>query len=77
MSKREIQVIQLIVEGKSNGEIAYILEIAEGTVITYIQRIFLKLNVTNRTQAAVAWVRKKEVTPKTPPKHPPKQCNCT
>ena len=43
-------------QGKSNGVIADILSISPGTVDTYLRRIFEKLDVTDRTSAAVKGV---------------------
>ena len=52
LTSREIEVLRLIVEGKSNKEIAAQLSIAEGTVKIHINNILSKLGVTDRTQAA-------------------------
>jgi DNA-binding CsgD family transcriptional regulator len=50
---RERQLIDLIREGKPNKEIAYHLRLSEGTVKEYLNRIFRKVGVDNRTQLAV------------------------
>lgn len=52
LTSRETEVLRLIVEGKSNKEIAARLKIAEGTVKIHINNILSKLGVTDRTQAA-------------------------
>src|SRR5215216_2820000 len=52
LTSREMEVLRLIVEGKSNKEIAARLKIAEGTVKIHINNILSKLGVTDRTQAA-------------------------
>jgi two-component system NarL family response regulator len=52
LTSRELEVLRLIVEGKSNKEIAAQLSIAEGTVKIHINNILSKLGVTDRTQAA-------------------------
>ncbi|MED0972762.1 response regulator transcription factor [Bacillus paramycoides] len=61
LTKREIDVLQLIAYGKQNHEIAKILCVSEGTVKTHIHNILQKLDVTDRTQAAVMAIRKKIV----------------
>ncbi|MGE7890767.1 response regulator [Bacillus cereus] len=61
LTKREIDVLQLLAYGKQNHEIAKILFVSEGTVKTHIHNILRKLDVTDRTQAAVMAIRKKIV----------------
>ncbi len=51
---RELEVLQLIVKGLSNKEIAKTLGITEGTVKWHVNIILGLLNVNDRTQAAVA-----------------------
>ena len=53
LSFREKQVVDLIRQAKPNKEIAYQLHLSEGTVKEYLNRIFRKLEVTNRTELAV------------------------
>jgi transcriptional regulator EpsA len=48
---REFEILKWIAMGKTNPEIACILEISLFTVKNHIQRIFKKLNVSNRAQA--------------------------
>jgi DNA-binding NarL/FixJ family response regulator len=57
LSERERDVLGLIVEGATNGEIAARLVIAPSTVQTHVKRILNKLGVKNRTEAAVRYVR--------------------
>ncbi len=57
LSERELEVLQLIVEGYSNDEIALILKIAGGTTKTHVRNILSKLNARDRTQAAVLALR--------------------
>lgn len=52
LTARELEVLRLIIEGKSNKEIAAKLFIAEGTVKIHINNILSKLGVSDRTQAA-------------------------
>lgn len=54
LSPRELEVIELIVRGRSNREIAAELGIGEGTVKWFVNVILGKLSVRDRTQAATA-----------------------
>lgn len=58
LSDREHQVLQLIVEGLSNTEIAQKLYLSPNTVKTYVKGIMNKLVVSDRVQAAVAAIRR-------------------
>jgi len=53
LTKREMEILQLIVDGRTNQGIATILGISEKTVKTHCSRLFQRLGVTDRTQAAV------------------------
>ncbi|KSV58833.1 response regulator [Acetivibrio ethanolgignens] len=53
LSKREIQVLELIAEGNFNKEIAEKLFISEKTVKNHVSSIFKKIDVSDRTQAAI------------------------
>lgn len=53
LTKREIEILKLLVEGLFNKEIAYKLFISEKTVKNHVSNIFKKINVSDRTQAAV------------------------
>jgi DNA-binding NarL/FixJ family response regulator len=53
LSERESAVLKLLVQGASNKEIAVKLRIAEGTVKNHMTSIFGKLDVTDRTCAAL------------------------
>ncbi len=56
LSEREREILVLLAHGLSNTDIAGRLFLSEGTVRNYISILFSKLNVTDRTQAAVlAW----------------------
>lgn len=52
LTNRELDVLRLIVSGKSNKEIGGELSISEATVKTHINNILSKLGVSDRTQAA-------------------------
>jgi DNA-binding NarL/FixJ family response regulator len=58
LSPRELEVLGMIVDGASNGDIAEHLAIATSTVQSHVKRIFYKLGVRNRTEAAVVYVRR-------------------
>jgi LuxR family transcriptional regulator, maltose regulon positive regulatory protein len=51
LSARELEVLRLIANGKSNAEVARTLVIAISTVKTHTNSIFSKLQVTSRIQA--------------------------
>jgi len=53
LTPREIEVLELIAEGMINKEIAKKLYISEKTVKNHVSNIFRKINVSDRTQAAI------------------------
>ncbi len=53
LTKQELRVLRLIAEGHSNREIARTLVVTENTVKTHVSNLFSKLNVSDRTQAAI------------------------
>jgi len=56
LSDRELEVLRLIADGRSNEEIAAQLVISEKTVKSHVSNILSKLHVVDRTQAAIyAW----------------------
>ncbi len=57
LSERELEVLKLLVEGKSNPEIATVLYISLSTVKAHIRSIMTKLAVDDRVQAAVVALR--------------------
>ena len=57
LSHRELEILELIVAGKSNPEIAKRLYLSVSTVKTHIRSIMNKLAVNDRVQAAVAALR--------------------
>jgi two-component system, NarL family, response regulator LiaR len=57
LSSREIEVLRLLVEGLSNSDIALRLVVSPETVKTHMKHIMEKLQVSDRTQAAVKAMR--------------------
>jgi DNA-binding NarL/FixJ family response regulator len=62
LSPREMEILEHVTHGRSNKEIAYELGISHQTVKNHMTAILRKLNVDDRTQAAVyalsrGWVR--------------------
>ena len=53
LTRRELEVISLIAEGLNNKEIADTLYISEKTVKNHVSNIFKKIDVSDRTQAAI------------------------
>ncbi len=58
LSSRELEVLEHVAKGLSNKEIGDKLGISEATVKWHINIIFSRLNVTDRTQATVAALRR-------------------
>ena len=50
ITAREVEVLELVILGKTNKEIANALIISEHTVKNHLSRIFHKMNVTDRSQ---------------------------
>ncbi len=58
LTKTESRVLNMIVGGMSNKEIAFALDVSENTVKTHIKNIFEKLGVSDRTSAATTAIRR-------------------
>ncbi len=56
LSSREAEIMTLIAEGHSNGEIASTLTVAEKTVKNHVNRIYAKLGVDSRRAAIARWL---------------------
>jgi len=54
LTAREVEVLRLVAQGRSNREIAAELFIAEKTARNHVERLYAKLGVNNRTQATLA-----------------------
>ena len=61
LTKQERNILELISEGKTNKEISIELYVAEKTVRNYVSTILKKINVDNRTEAAMYWIRQKSL----------------
>ena len=57
LTARELEILELLIQGLSNQEIARYLTVSLSTVKTHIQHIIAKLEVSDRTQAAVRAIR--------------------
>lgn len=57
LTGREREVLALIADGRSNREIARLLQVSEKTVKTHVSSVLAKLGVADRTQAALHAVR--------------------
>lgn len=57
LTKREAEILSLVALGKSNKEIASALNTAQRTVEQHLTNSYRKLNVYNRTEAALAFLR--------------------
>ncbi|MBE2269380.1 MAG: response regulator transcription factor [Anaerolinea sp.] len=57
LSDRELAVLRLLTQGRQNHEIAIELNVSENTVRTHVSNILTKLDVRDRTQAALFGVR--------------------
>ena len=58
LTARELQVLELVVRGLVNKQIAYSLNLAEYTVKNYVKSILRKLGAQDRTQAATEAIRR-------------------
>lgn len=55
LSSREAEIMSLIAEGHSNGQIAARLVLAEKTVKNHVNRIYAKLGADSRATAILRW----------------------
>lgn len=69
LTPRELEVLQLVVEGQTNHEIASALGIGSGTVKSHVEHIIAKLGAADRTQAAVRAVQLGLLRPAYPAHH--------
>ena len=52
LTRREIEILQLVAEGQSNASVAKMLWVTEQTVKFHLSNIYRKLGVANRTEAS-------------------------
>ena len=52
LTRREVEILRLVAEGQSNGQVARKLWVTEQTVKFHLSNIYRKLNVANRTEAS-------------------------
>ena len=57
LTKREIQILSLLVSGKSNLDISETLKLSEQTIKNHVTALYKKIGVKDRTQAAVFAIR--------------------
>lgn len=57
LSPREMEILELVAQGSSNKEIAFLLHISQQTVKNHMTAILRKLQVEDRTQAAITALR--------------------
>ena len=62
LTKRELEVLIQVAKGMFNKEIAITLNISERTVKNHLSNIFKKIEVSDRTQAAVFAIRNNLIT---------------
>jgi two-component system nitrate/nitrite response regulator NarL len=63
LSKRELEVLALLVHGHTYADVAQALGLAEGTVQTYVKRIYEKMDVSTKAEAALLAVARGLVKP--------------
>jgi DNA-binding NarL/FixJ family response regulator len=54
LNARQLEILRLIAEGYTNGEIAAAIHLTENTVKSHVKAIYAELGVRNRVQAALA-----------------------
>ena len=62
LTKRELEILQLVAEGHSNSEVAKMLWVTEQTVKFHLSNVYRKLDVSNRTEAS-RWAQLNGVLP--------------
>ena len=65
LTKRELEILQLVAEGHSNSQLARMLWVTEQTVKFHLSNIYRKLDVANRTEAS-RWAQVNGLLPATP-----------
>jgi len=65
LTRRELEILQLVAEGHSNSQLARMLWVTEQTVKFHLSNIYRKLDVANRTEAS-RWAQLNGLLPATP-----------
>jgi DNA-binding NarL/FixJ family response regulator len=65
LTRRELEILQIMAEGYSNGQLARMLWVTEQTVKFHLSNIYRKLEVANRTEAS-RWAQTHDLLPQTP-----------
>lgn len=58
LTPRQLEVLRLLAEGKSNKQICRVLNVAEGTIKNHLYALFRQIGVSNRTEAAL-WLARR------------------
>jgi DNA-binding NarL/FixJ family response regulator len=58
LTERELDVLRLVVAGKTNQEIGYTLQISEKTVEKHVSSLLAKMRVASRVEAAVQAIQR-------------------
>ena len=66
LTRREIEILQLVSEGYSNAQVAQMLWVTEQTVKFHLSNIYRKLDVANRTEAS-RWAQLHDLLPRMMP----------
>ena len=62
LTKRELEILQIIAKGLSNNEAAKVLGLSKATIRTHLEHIYEKLDVTNRLEAVTEGLREGIIT---------------
>ena len=65
LTRRELEILQLVAEGHSNSQLAKMLWVTEQTIKFHLSNIYRKLDVSNRTEAS-RWAQLHGILPATP-----------
>ena len=62
LTRRELEILQLVAEGHSNAQLARMLWVTEQTVKFHLSNVYRKLDVANRTEAS-RWAQLRGLLP--------------